>query len=240
MEEEQTQIVSVTLKDIFHQAFPSPADLLPWYIPKCFWRSLLATRQLAACENVPLHRPDADDADRYCPAQPTRDVLLQCGIALARLHQVQHVFIVSRNGGTVRRLLQLMKENATELLYVLVLTDRISTVEEFQAVDNVRLVRYGRAALEDDGPTSNLPACYGIASDEHILHQGRNHPNHTLPGSEALYEEKLLKLFQSARLVLEQMRPEARWNGLDGQVLYLYRSFPEATFVNCFKIKRLR
>uniref|UniRef100_A0A182QKI8 Uncharacterized protein n=1 Tax=Anopheles farauti TaxID=69004 RepID=A0A182QKI8_9DIPT len=237
MEEEQTQIVSVTLKDIFRTALPSPGDLLPWYIPKCFWRSLVKTRQLAECETIALSRPTR--TEHHCPAQPARDVLLQCALCLARLHNIRHVFVVSRNGGTVRRLLQLMENE----LHVLVLSDRVSTVRELLHA-NVALLRYGRAALagDDDEPIASLPACHGVAGDEDILCGDEQHglPYHTSRDKAKLYAVKLAKLFQSARMVLEQTRPEACRKGSQQHVLYLFRSFPRANFVNCFEIKRLR
>uniref|UniRef100_A0A6E8W8G0 Uncharacterized protein n=1 Tax=Anopheles coluzzii TaxID=1518534 RepID=A0A6E8W8G0_ANOCL len=240
MEKERAEIVSVTLKDIFRGALPSPADLLPWYIPKCFWRSLVDTRHIAACETVTLARPLPSEQlanDQHCPAQPARDILLQCGISLARLHHALHVLVVSRNGGTVRRLLQLTKEHPADSLHVLVLSDRSSTVEEFLRScdpDRVTVVRYGRAVTVGDiGSTSTAPAIHGVESDEEILLCGDG-------SREELYEQKLAKLFHSARLVLEQLRPEACRKGVDPCALYLYRTFPQATFVNGCKIKRLR
>uniref|UniRef100_A0A182IKE4 Uncharacterized protein n=1 Tax=Anopheles atroparvus TaxID=41427 RepID=A0A182IKE4_ANOAO len=240
MEDEQVQIVSVTLEDILRTSLPTPADHLPWYIPKRFWHWLVATNQIPSCESVSLEDTNdtgRQDSSEHCPAQPTRDILLRCSVALVRLHNIRHIVVASRNGGTVKRLLQLTSNSRT--FHLVVLTDRISTVVELlsSGTGNLTIIRYGRAALVGDGELSKLPASYNIGSDEDII----DGIGGLKVSPEKWYEVKLEKLFQSTRLILEQREHGClSWAEDARKVLFLHRSFVHSPFVNCFKIKRLR
>ncbi|KFB45127.1 hypothetical protein ZHAS_00013119 [Anopheles sinensis] len=227
MDDEQVQIASVTFEDILRTSLPCPADHLPWYIPKRFWHSLIATDRIPSCESAPLDAikdTGRQDNGEQGPAQLTRDILLRCTGALVRLHNIRHIVVVSRNGGTVRRLLQLT--NASRPARLLVLTDRISTVEELLGAPsgegNLTIVRYGRAALVGAGELAKLPASYNIESDEDII-AGIGKPAGMKLSPEERYELKLEKLFQSARMIVDQQEQDGAPRTDDGRkLLFLY------------------
>lgn len=222
MESNHSSFIHQLICKIFEDTFTQKPSNLPWHIPKHFYLASeehhrqsqhIPSRQ-ASIEAVSLpplqaHFPDPS------PEQPLRDTLLNSAIGLASFLNIKTLLIVSRNGGTVKRLRELTDRFHLIALFVASSTSSDSELSPRQRslhqLANVDLVHI-KCDDDDDGDEME-------AFDGNLVH----HRN---------YEAALERIAQEGLASLRQTELDSSGN----EVLFCYRSYPRASCVNAFKI----
>ncbi|KXJ71328.1 hypothetical protein RP20_CCG020854 [Aedes albopictus] len=236
MNSNHSSFIHHLIDDIFEDTFTQkPSSILPWHIPEHFYR---ASKDLHHTESPtrklsrepfwleplqPARFPDPS------PEQPLRDTLLSTVIGLANFLAIKTLLIVSRRGGTVKRLREL-----TDRFHLIALDVSSCSSDDDGGSDNAcaetipNRCCHHRHRLESLSQLENVDLVHIKCDDDYeveaftegiLLH----HPN---------YEAALERITQVG---LKKLQRNEQVSSGD-KVLLCYRSHPRDSCVNAFKI----